>query len=382
MNDNNAALRVSLSQTEPIPLDVSLHCGSGELHALTGPSGSGKTTVLRAIAGLHRVATGSVSCANQLWQDDQQQVFLPAQQRRVGLVFQHYALFPHLSVLHNVSTAMSHVPTRQRTSKAMKWLQLTNMDGLHNQYPHQLSGGQRQRVALARALAREPDVLLLDEPFSAVDQLTREKLYRELAQIRANLDVPMILVTHDMLEVQQLADSLSLMHHGKTMQSGTINSVMRKPDSARIARLLGHKNIYSGVCKTDGHSGQVHMLGTQLKVNAQGAHYKGEVDVLVEPSAIIMHRQDKPSQGERENPIVTTVAQVVEMGDDLSLKLIVDATGESIAFRISRHVASRNKVVQGGRLIVSILSEGVHIMPTVENTIALPRNNTKTHGET
>lgn len=372
MIDNNLALRVQLRQTLPIPLDVSLNCGSGELLALTGPSGSGKTTVLRAIAGLHKVTSGSISCQDELWQDDRKQIFLSAQQRRVGLVFQQYALFPHLTVLDNITTAMSHVPRKIRAGKAMEWLRLTNMEGLHKQLPNKLSGGQRQRVALARALAREPNVLLLDEPFSAVDQLTREKLYRELAQIRANLEVPMILVTHDMIEVQQLADSLCLIHHGKTMQAGSVTQVMRKPASARIARLLGHKNLYRGRYERTGTGAAVHMLGTHIVLTKQHVLDDGDVAVLVEPSAIIMHRNDRPSHGERENPIVTRVVQAVELGDELSLRLIEEATDSAIAFRISRHVATRNSVVVGGQLTISILSEGIHLMPAHEHDDSSP----------
>lgn len=368
MNADSSALNVTLNQTHPIFLDVTLRCGSGELLALTGPSGSGKTTVLRAIAGLHRVESGSIKCKDQLWQDQSQRIFLTPQQRRVGLVFQHYALFPHLSVLENITTAMSHVHRKQRTGKAMEWLRLANMDGLHQQRPNRLSGGQRQRVALARALAREPKVLLLDEPFSAVDQLTREKLYRELAQIRTQLDVPMILVTHDMLEVQQLADSLCLMHHGSTLQSGPISQVMRKPDTARIARLLGHKNLYTGTYSSDGITASLAVLGIKINIDTQPSLSCGTAAVLIEPSAIIMHRGDRPSNGERENPIDTIVVEAVELGDDLSLRLRVAATDELLAFRVSRHVAARNNVQIGAPLSVSILSEGVHVMRADSNT--------------
>jgi len=363
VSDNNSSLHVSLTQTKPFSLNVSLNCASGELLALTGPSGSGKTTVLRAIAGLHRVPSGSISCGDHLWQDDSSGLFVPTQQRRVGLVFQHYALFPHLSVLENVTAAMSHLRRKERDNKAMDWLHLTNMEGLHARRPAQLSGGQRQRVALARALAREPDVLLLDEPFSAVDQLTREKLYRELARIRTNLNVPMILVTHDILEVQQLADSICLMHHGNTLQSGKIAEVMRRPDNARVARLLGHKNLYTGTFTGTDGNGTVELLGSQFNVTGQQTINAADVTVLVEPSAIIMHRNDRPSRGERENPVVTRVFEAVELGDDLLLKLVVEITGETISFRVSRHVATRNQVVSGGTLIVSILPEGIHLMP-------------------
>ncbi|MBX2837307.1 MAG: ABC transporter ATP-binding protein [Gammaproteobacteria bacterium] len=371
MNVKQPSLEVQLRQSEPFHLNVSLQCCRGELLALTGPSGSGKTTVLRAIAGLHRSTTGIVSCNNLSWQNTDENKFAAPQHRRAGLVFQHYALFPHLSVLDNVITAMSHVSRAERKVKAMQWLQLTNMEGLHQQRPHRLSGGQRQRVALARALAREPDVLLLDEPFSAVDQLTRQKLYRELALIRSSLEVPMILVTHDMLEVQQLADSICLMHHGTTLQSGPVSQVIRNPQNARIARLLGHKNIYTGTYTSNASTGKLRALGIEFNLDRISGIVDGPVSVLIEPSAIIMHRTDRPSNGERENPITTRVGEAIEMGDDLVLKLIVEATGESVAFRISRHVAARNDVTTDSQLGVSILAEGIHLMPPEDTQLSI-----------
>jgi len=270
--------------------------------------------------------------------------------------------------MENVAVALSHVPRNLRLNKAMEWLQLTNMEGLHDKRPGHLSGGQRQRIALARALAREPSVLLLDEPFSAVDQLTRDKLYRELAQIRTKLDMPMILVTHDMQEVQQLADSLCLIHHGKTLQSGPTNEVMRKPVSARIAKLLGHKNVYKGDYTKNYGKGRLTMLGTQFEIDTATNLSNGKVSVLVEPSAIIMHRQDRPSKGERENPLLTRVNEAVEMGDDLSIKLDIHNTNEVMAFRVSRHVAARNNVLQGSDLRVSILPKGIHLMRDTDNS--------------
>jgi len=352
VNNKNRFLQVQLKQTEPFQLDVTLQCNGGELLALTGPSGSGKSTVLRAIAGLHNSATGVISCNNQLWQDTATNTFAKPQQRRAGLVFQHYALFPHLSVLENVSIAMSHISREQRQAKAMQWLQLTNMEGLHQQRPARLSGGQRQRV-----------VLLLDEPFSAVDQLTREKRYRELALIRTSLDMPMILVTHDMLEVQRLADSICLIHRGSTLQTGPVFQVLRKPDNARIARLLGHKNIYTGTYKAAISHAQLRVLGAQFSLAHESRLVDDKVSVLIEPSAIIMHRTDRPSKGERENPVLTRVSEAIEMGDELLLSVVVEATDETMTFGISRHVATRNHVNVGNQVRLSVLSEGIHLMP-------------------
>jgi molybdate transport system ATP-binding protein len=166
-------LSVDVQQAVPVPLDARFDCQPGELVALVGPSGSGKSTLLRCIAGLMHPAQGHIACREQTWLDTGQGLRLPPQQRRVGLVFQHYALFPHLSALRNVALASGRSDALGHAGELLSRL---GLDGLGARRPSELSGGQQQRVALARALAREPDVLLLDEPFSAVDQPARHEL--------------------------------------------------------------------------------------------------------------------------------------------------------------------------------------------------------------
>ncbi len=354
-------LRVRIRQSQPVPLDISLACCKGELLALTGPSGSGKTTVLRVIAGLCAVPEGKISSNNNIWLDTENHIVLTPQQRRIGFVFQDYVLFPHLNAIDNVTASMSHLNKEHRTARAMELLDMTNMGGLEQRRPHQLSGGQRQRVALARALARDPEVLLLDEPFSAVDQLTRQRLYRELAQLRRTLHIPMILVTHDLSEVQQLADSLCLIHHGVALQCGPVDTVMRKPDSMAIARLLGHQNLFKGTIVKDGQSQRLRILGNTIDFGANSVD--GEtVNVLIEPSAVVLHRCDRPSRGERENPISGVVTETVILGDELSVLLRASEPEEPLSFHLSRHVAERNQIFVGKKITVSILAEGVHIM--------------------
>ncbi len=355
-------IEIELNQRNPIPIQAQLRCAPGELLALSGPSGAGKTTVLRMIAGLQLAESGVINCADTTWFNSDENINLPIQQRRVGMVFQQYALFPHLNVIDNVCTAMTHLPKGIRKNKASELLALTNMQGLEKRRPNQLSGGQKQRVALARALARDPQVLLLDEPFSAVDQLTRRKLYRELAQLRSSLATPMILVTHDMREVQQLADSLCLMHHGKTLQSGPVNDVMRHPDNANIAKLLGHQNVFKATLEKHSQHDTVHCLGSVLTVPKQANLNDSQVDLLIEPSAIILHRRDRPSLGERENPVHASVIDAVALGDELSLVLQAGDNNDKLHFQLSRHVAQRNQIQTGANITVSILSEGVHLM--------------------
>ena len=206
-------LEATIKQQQPIPLEVQLECAAGEMLALVGPSGSGKTTVLRCIAGLHKPQQGLIR-SQTIWFDSNHELNYSPQQRRVGMVFQNYALFPHLTVMQNIMLAMQ----TPQEHKVRALLEQVHLSGLEYRFPSQLSGGQQQRVALARALARDPEVLLLDEPFSAVDKVTRRKLYLELHALRRQLSMPIILVTHDLDEAAMLADQMCVIHQGKTLQ--------------------------------------------------------------------------------------------------------------------------------------------------------------------
>jgi molybdate transport system ATP-binding protein len=233
------ALTVTLRQVAPVPLDVHLEVGNNELLALVGPSGAGKTTVLRAIAGLNRPAAGLVRANGVTWFSSEKKIFVGPQARAVGLVFQDYALFPHLSALENVAIALGPVTAEERSARARALLARVRLDGVELRRPGVLSGGERQRVALARALARGPSVLLLDEPFSAVDRLTREHLKRELSELRGSLGIPVVLVTHDISEALALADRVSVLDHGVTLQTGAPVAVRANPVSAVVADILG-----------------------------------------------------------------------------------------------------------------------------------------------
>jgi molybdate transport system ATP-binding protein len=222
-------LSVRLRQAGPIPLDLEFACAPGEVLGLVGPSGAGKTTVLRAIAGLYQAQAGQVICGGQSWLDSAAGVNLAPHRRRVGMVFQEHALFPHLSARGNVELALGHRPKDERRARAMQLLGRVHLVGLEDRRPDRLSGGQRQRVALARALAREPEVLLLDEPFSAVDRRTRGRLQAEVAELRQGLAIPMLLVSHDLEEVARLADRIALLDQGKIRLTGAPEAVLSHP---------------------------------------------------------------------------------------------------------------------------------------------------------
>ena len=362
-------LRVRLRQERPIALDVAFECGAGELLALVGPSGSGKTTVLRCIAGLASPPEGEVACHGEIWLDAGGGTgsAISPQRRRVGLVFQHYALFPHLDALTNVVCAMTHRPRREREARARALLARVNMEGLEARRPAELSGGQRQRVALARALARDPRVLLLDEPFSAVDQLTRRRLRLELAQLRREIRIPMVLVTHDLEEAQLLGDRLSVLHHGRTLQTGAMHDVIRRPADALVARLIDHRNVFAGVVSRHDEGGRktwIAWAGIELECGLAARFAPGDrVHWLVPESHVVMHRRERPSRGEHENPVRGVARDVVLLGGDARVTLDVDGAGAPLTFEVSAHVAARNRVAAGAEVSVSLLASGIHLMP-------------------
>jgi molybdate transport system ATP-binding protein len=236
--DERHDLRVQLRQAGPIPLAVEFSCSEGELLALVGPSGSGKSTTLRAIAGLYHPGSGVVTSGGTAWLDTARGIDLAPHQRRVGFVFQSYALFPHMTALGNVMAALGHRPAGERGNRARELLALVHLDGFERRRPAELSGGQQQRVAVARALAREPAVLLLDEPFSAVDRRTRRKLHAELAELRQAVRIPIVLVTHDIDEAAGLADRMCVIDQGETLQTGRAADLMAAPASPRVAAAL------------------------------------------------------------------------------------------------------------------------------------------------
>ena len=223
--------------------DVSLDIRSGELIALLGPSGSGKTTLLRLIAGLESPTEGTVYFGNE---DASRKT---VQERNIGFVFQHYALFRHMTVLDNVSFGLTIRPANRRPSKAdirkraLELLDLVQLTGLEKRYPAQLSGGQRQRVALARAMAVEPNVLLLDEPFGALDAQVRKELRRWLREIHDRTGHTTVFVTHDQDEALELADRVVVMSKGKIEQIGTPDEIYDTPNSPFVFGFIGQSNI-------------------------------------------------------------------------------------------------------------------------------------------
>ena len=360
-------LSIHLVQDQPIPLDIDLTAAPGEILALVGPSGSGKSTCLRAVAGLHKSTSGRITCNGVTWLDEAAGINLPTRQRRVGLVFQSYALFPHLTALENVLEALQDRPPEGRDGEARALLARIRLEGLEDRLPRQLSGGQQQRVAVARALARRPDVLLLDEPFSAVDRVTRQRLQRELAELRRDLPMPVLLVTHDLDEAARLADRICVIHHGKSLQTASPETVMTRPASPLVARLVDLRNIFSG--RVAGHDREAGVTtlewqGRTIEAHLCEAFKPGAAVVWCVPAdSILVHRRDRPSRGDRENPLSGIVRDAVRLGETTELVVVVGADDrQPFHLTIPTHVARRNGIETGAAIGFSIRAEAVHLM--------------------
>ncbi|SCX23394.1 Sulfate/thiosulfate import ATP-binding protein CysA [Agrobacterium sp. DSM 25558] len=256
--------------------DVSLDIESGELLALLGPSGSGKTTILRMVAGLEYTDGG------QIYFGDEDATNIPVRDRGVGFVFQHYALFPHMTLHENIAFGMK-VSKVKRDKAAIDarvddLLRLVKLDGLGERFPAQISGGQRQRVALARALSVDPKVLLLDEPFGALDANVRRDLRRWLREIHNELGITTIFVTHDQEEALDLADRVVILNQGEIVQQGTPKEVCRQPNSSFVMRFLGDANRISGTAR----AGKVYVGSAEVPFAYGQAD--GPVDIYARPN--------------------------------------------------------------------------------------------------
>ncbi|MFC6757493.1 MULTISPECIES: ABC transporter ATP-binding protein [Haloarcula] len=290
--------------------DVSLSIEPGEFFTLVGPSGCGKTTMLRAIAGLTDGADGSVAI------DGRDVTDAPPEARNVGMVFQNYALFPHMSVHENVAYGLRFHDLgddRSEDERVAELLDLVDLSGVADRSPEQLSGGQQQRIALARALAPEPDVLLLDEPLSALDAKLRKRLRVQIKTIQQELAITTIYVTHDQAEALALSDRVAVMHDGHVEQLAAPETVYRDPASRFVAEFVGDNNLFEGTVTAGGTC--IIVDGAKLPLPADAGVSAGEsVTLAVRPEAIAVVDGANGS-GSVETTLEATVETVEFLGD-------------------------------------------------------------------
>jgi len=285
------------SASHPAVDNVTLGLRQGEVGVLIGPSGCGKTSLLRAVAGLERSTAGRISVDGQALSDPAAGVHLAAEQRQIGMVFQDYALFPHLSVADNVAFGVAALPRSQRKQRVQQMLELVGLSHAAQRPPHQLSGGQQQRVALARALAPQPRLLLLDEPFSSLDVDLRERLAQEVRVILKASGTTALLVTHDQLEAFAVGDRIGVMSQGRLEQWDDAYTLYHRPASRFVAQFIGHGVFAPAQIVACAHGPCVHTpvgeLNDIVGCPSADSYPAGECDVLLRADDIV-HDDDSP----------------------------------------------------------------------------------------
>jgi len=335
--------------------DVSLHVRDGEFMTLLGPSGCGKTTLLRSVAGFVTIDSGAILIDGEMLTSVPDGVSLPPEKRRVGMVFQSYAVWPHMSVFRNIAYPLkfakySRAQARRRVEEIVGLLQL---DGHEDKDPAQLSGGQQQRVALGRALAMQPRVLLLDEPLSNLDAKLRESMRFELKEIQRRLGVTILYVTHDQEEAMALSDRIALMNHGRVQQIGTPQEIYGRPANRFVAAFIGKANFMAAhVISIDG--GHVHLSidGDALRIDVPlevfgdappevGA--SGELSVRYHDATILPDSGSPPAHG----AVPAEISVSTFLGDSVLHQLLVGdrrfivQTGPEESFELGERVLLR-----------------------------------------
>jgi len=317
---------------------VSVEVPEGELLALLGPSGCGKTTLLRVIAGLEQPDEGTVR------QSDADVTKRAVKDRNFGFVFQHYALFKHMTVFENVAFGLRvrHWKNAAVDERVNELLRLVRLDTHGDRYPSQLSGGQRQRIALARALAPRPDVLLLDEPFGALDARVRTELRQWLRRLHDEAPVTTIFVTHDQEEAFEVADRVVVMNGGRIEQDGTPDEVFEHPANEFVMDFLGQVNVFHGRV----HEGKAHVGG--LEIDVPGSRVSGETKVFVRPHELDLqtHQNGTPS-------LPAVVKHITPAGSVTRVLVSVSETGMELTVELSPDRSAELKLKKGDVVFVT-----------------------------
>jgi ABC-type sulfate/molybdate transport systems ATPase subunit len=337
-----------------------------EIAVLYGPSGAGKSLTLLAIAGLIRPTSGAIRINGRTVFDSTGSIDLPPHRRRVGLVFQEYALFPHMTVSGNLLYAL---PPGMRGGDAARrveeTLHLVCLEGFADHYPHQLSGGQRQRVALGRALIGRPDILLLDEPFSALDPGVRETLRRELLEILADFRGTILLVTHNLLEAYLMASTIAVMDNGKVLQVGSREEVLHRPRTRRVAEHTAAKNILRGVASHDGNGRwDVVWRGHHLVIAGQLPAGPGEIECCIRPEDIRLVWPEKVP--ERANVLHGRIVHEIERGLDYTLFVSIGEGGDprkyDLELQVPEHLHHLMALYVGKEVFLSLPPDRLHLL--------------------
>jgi molybdate transport system ATP-binding protein len=338
---------------------VRVPAGARAVTVLFGPSGSGKTTVLRCLAGLDRPDRGHVRFGAETWFDAARGTFLPPQRRGVGYLSQDYALFPHLTVEGNIAYGLGGLGAAERRRRVREAVERFGLAGLERRHPAQVSGGQQQRVVLARVLVRQPRLLLLDEPLSALDIPTRERLRLELRRLLAGLGVPTVLVTHDRVEALALGDAVVVLDGGAVRQSGPVEEVFRRPADAAVARIVGVETVEPArILEVADGLATVAVGPARLVALAPGTE-PGEGYVSIRAEDVTLEKGLAAPSSAR-NHLAGAVRALVREGPVVRVSL---DCGFILTALVTHQAAQELALCEGDRVTAVLKAPAVHLIP-------------------
>jgi len=353
----NVSKKLTNRNSNEFTLNAEFTC-SNEMVVLFGPSGAGKTLTLDCIAGLERPDEGRISINGTVYFDSEKKIDISPQNRKVGYLFQNYALFPHLTVAENILFGLR---SGKNTEELGKMLEFFEIQGLEKRYPSQLSGGQRQRVALARALITSPKILLLDEPFSAIDHNIRLRLRRDLKKIREMIRIPIIMITHNPVEASTMADTIVVYRHGGIEQIGPPEEIFSKPVSRNVAGLVGINNIFRGKVLDIRHDSTViQSHKTIIAPGIQGLEIGEVVDWCIRPDRVMVLREDRSiRKAVAENIFSGRIVEIISKGATYLLFI----KGEfDLEIEIPAHAFERLCLETGKSITFSLKKSAIHII--------------------
>ncbi|MBI2942439.1 MAG: ABC transporter ATP-binding protein [Chloroflexi bacterium] len=369
-----------MSRSPQLDVDLDLQLGSFRLRAryaigdellvLFGPSGSGKSLTLQCLAGWLRPQRGRVVLNDRVLFDAGRRVDLPSSDRRIGYLVQSCGLFPHLSVVENIGYGLVGIARSERQRRVAELMDLMQLNGLADRHPAEISGGQQQRVALARALIIRPDLLLLDEPFSALDAGIRRYLRQELVVLRRRLGIPILFVTHDLGEAYALADRVAVYDAGQVLQIGDKGAVFDRPVSRDVALLTGTRNVFTGrVVVADETGLVVDTPRFTVRTRRYPLAVGDPVDVCIRPERVFLVRPDRPSAtaASESNLLAGRIVERVEHGALWTLHIQLEARSPGPPYDLEVDIAAHPYQVLGvdrrDDWLLALRRDSLHVMP-------------------
>ncbi len=329
------------------------------ISVLFGPSGGGKSTILRCLAGLERPDEGMIRFGDESWFEAKKRIFLTPQKRDIGYLFQDHALFPHMRVKSNIAYGLNGLSKEDKRKKVAEMLDLFGLRGTEQRFPHQISGGQQQRVALARVLVRRPRLLLLDEPFSALDAPLREEIRPELRRILKQFNIPVLLVTHDRNEVIALGDGVIVVDEGQIRQTGAVHEVFNRPADMSVARIVGMETVVPGRVARSQDGLATVVIGDKELVAVSSAGVGDEVEACIRAADVILQKGGSYSASAR-NRLDVRVQSVVSDG---ALVRVALEAGFPLTALVTHPACEELGIQPGAILTVLIKAPAIHLIP-------------------